>query len=666
MDREYLSRQAMARRARNVPFIVAASIGLVLLVAGTLGWLGWRLLSQEEALVRQRFHDRLEQAADTQLAGFLRTVADTEAWLGQIGTALPSASEGRRRGAVLVMFSADRVQTQPSGVLPYLPALPLIPNFDPSVFAASDVLEFQSRDLAAAAEQLAGIARSRSGVVRAEALIRLARVQTKTGRVDQALDTYAMLRDEPAIGLVDAPYSLVSRFARSQLLGAAQPAAAEREAAALAADLQAGRFAVGKAAYAWYDEGARRLARSGAPPLARAPLALADLVDTLWNEWQLFQQSGSRLMTKRLHVSGDVPMVAVMNANADRLAAVVYAGAAIHDFGLRPATAGAEGAFRVRLLDERGAPILGDSVPASDPKATRVLSAAGLPWTLSLESAAGQSAEPVLATRRLTFAAALGGVVLLVCAACYAIARGVLREAAAGRLQSDFVSAVSHEFRTPLTTLRQLTELLSHGRVQDERRRQQYFDVLQKETSRLHQLVENLLDFGRMDAGRRQYQLERLDFSALVRDGVAEYCRESHVNGHRVELAADAAPLLVEADPEAMRRVVRNLLENAVKYSPDSPAVWVETARAAHSAVLRVRDEGIGIPGEEHARIFDKFVRGEGAKRSCIEGTGIGLAMVKEIVEVHRGEIELSSEVGRGSTFQVRIPLSEDAAGRRP
>ena len=655
----------MAPRARNVPFIVAASIGLVLLVAGTLGWLGWRLLSQEEALVRQRFHDRLEQAADTQLAGFLRTVADTEAWLGQMGTVLPTAGDGRRGDAVIVMFSADRVQTQPSGVLPYVPAIPLAAPFDPTVFAASDVLEFQSRDLAAAAEQLAGIALGRNGAVRAEALMRLARVQRKAGHVDLALDTYAQLHDEQAIGLADAPYALVSRFARSQLLAAAQPAAAEREAVALATDLQSGRFAVGKATYAWYDEGTRKLARTAAPPVAPAPLALADLVDTLWSEWQLFQQRGSRLMTKRLHVSGDVPMVAVMNANADRLAAVVYAGAAIRDFGLQPAASEAESAFRIRLLDERGAPILGDAVPASDLKATRILSAAGLPWTLSLESAAGDSAEQVLATRRLAFAGALGGVVLLMGAACYAIARGVLREAAAGRLQSDFVSAVSHEFRTPLTTLRQLTELLAHGRVQDERRRQQYFDVLQKETSRLHQLVENLLDFGRMDAGHRQYQLERLDFSALVRDGVEEYCRESHVNGHRVELSAAAASLMVEADPEAMRRVVRNLLENAVKYSPDSPVVWVETARAADAAVLRVRDAGIGIPGEEHARIFDKFVRGKGAKRACIEGTGIGLAMVKEIVEVHRGDIELASEVGRGSTFQVRIPLSEAAAGRR-
>src|SRR5918993_2557577 len=194
------------------------------------------------------------------------------------------------------------------------------------------------------------------------------------------------------------------------------------------------------------------------------------------------------------------------------------------------------------------------------------------------------------------FAAALGSIVLVVCAACYAIARGALREAAAGRLQSDFVSAVSHEFRSPLTTLRQLTELLAHGRISDETRRRQYFDVLQQETLRLHQLVEDLLDFGRMDAGRREYRIEPVDLHELIRDGIDAYRSESTGNGHAIELSADQHVLIVDADREALQRVVRNLLENAVKYSPDRPRVWVEARADGHGALLRVRDEGIGIP----------------------------------------------------------------------
>jgi len=655
----------MEHRGRNVPLIVAASIGLVVLVAVTLGWLGFRLLSQEETLIRQRSHDRREQAADALLTGFLRTLADTESWLTQIGSELPSDVEAHsRKGAVLVMLSATGVRTQPASLLPYLPAPPAAATLDPAPFLPAERLEFQSRDLAGASAALVPLVNSHNRLVRAEALLRLARVQSKAGEVDQALETYARLHDESLIGPAEAPYSLVSRFARSQLLDTShRDTFARKEALELIADLHAGRFAVGKATYAWYDSGARKLAGTVDPPPLAAGLAYAEIVEAISNEWQLLQRSGSRRLSKRMHASQPVPMIAVLNANPERLVAVIYAGESIRSMGFDLAANGSEPSLRMALLDEHGSPIIGDKPTSSDFRATRILSAAELPWTLSLEASSEDSAEALLATRRTAFAAALGGVVLLVCAACYAIARGVLREAAAGRLQSDFVSAVSHEFRTPLTTLRQLTELLAHGRVQDEGRRRQYFDVLQKETARLHQLVENLLDFGRMDAGRRPYHLEPVDFSALVREGIEEYRRESNSNGHQIELRSTPAPLVVKADPEAMRRVIRNLLENAVKYSPMSPTVWVETERGAQSAVLRVRDEGIGIPAEEHSRIFEKFVRGESAKRACIEGTGIGLAMVKEIVDVHRGEVNLSSEAGRGSTFQVRLPLIEAASG---
>ena len=219
------------------------------------------------------------------------------------------------------------------------------------------------------------------------------------------------------------------------------------------------------------------------------------------------------------------------------------------------------------------------------------------------------------AERRNYLIAALAAIVLLVGLACYAMARGVLREAAAGQLQSDFVSAVSHEFRSPLTTLRQLTELLAEGRIHEESRQRRYFSVLQQETSRLQQLVENLIDFGRMDAGRGQYKFEPLDFSELVQDGIEEYQRQAGANGHKIEIHSDHSRLLIDADREALRRVVRNLLENAVKYSPETKTVWVETGCERHAAILRVRDEGIGIPPEEipHLR---KVRAGRGGKES--------------------------------------------------
>jgi signal transduction histidine kinase len=221
---------------------------------------------------------------------------------------------------------------------------------------------------------------------------------------------------------------------------------------------------------------------------------------------------------------------------------------------------------------------------------------------------------------------------------------------------------VSHEFRSPLTALQQLTELLADGRILDEGRRRHYFGVLQLETARLNQLVESLLDFGRMDAGRRTYEFESLDLSDLVRHGIEEYRTLAGANGHAIKGDFSPDPLLVEADPEAIRRAVRNLLDNAVKYSPDASTVWVSTACDDRRAVVRVRDEGIGIPPHEQRHIFDEFVRGDAAKRACIRGTGIGLAMVKTIVRAHHGEVDVSSEVGYGSTFELRLPRYHERA----
>ena len=243
------------------------------------------------------------------------------------------------------------------------------------------------------------------------------------------------------------------------------------------------------------------------------------------------------------------------------------------------------------------------------------------------------------------------------------MARGVIREWQTMRVQSDFVAAVSHEFRSPLTTLGQLTELLADRRVDDAARRQTYFEVMHKETLRLQRLVDNLLDFGRMEANRRDYAHEPLDLVELVRAGVEDYQREAEQNGYEIKLTSPADAVPVCGDRDALSRVVRNLLENAVKYSPDCPTVWVAAARDHGTAVLSVRDNGIGIAANEHARIFDRFVRGAAAKQACIQGTGIGLAMVKEIVQAHHGELEVISEPGAGSIFTVRIPLTTPVAG---
>lgn len=241
--------------------------------------------------------------------------------------------------------------------------------------------------------------------------------------------------------------------------------------------------------------------------------------------------------------------------------------------------------------------------------------------------------------------------------------RLIALDAKRAQLQSDFVAAVSHEFRSPLTTLRTITDLLAQNRIPDEARRKESYVFLDRETTRLQRLVEDLLDFGRMESGRKQYRLECHDAYQLVRDTVADFIEQAQANGFSVEAslapAEDYFPPRVQVDDEAFRRALRNLLENAMKYSPECRTVWVDGAIQGHKVLISVRDRGMGIDAEEEEAIFQKFVRGHAAKKAGIKGTGIGLAMVRQISEAMGGEIRLQSEVGVGSTFTIVLPLSD-------
>ena len=232
------------------------------------------------------------------------------------------------------------------------------------------------------------------------------------------------------------------------------------------------------------------------------------------------------------------------------------------------------------------------------------------------------------------------------------------------QLQSDFVAAVSHEFRTPLTTLRTITELLVQNRIPDEARRQQSYVFLDHETTRLHRLVEELLDFGRMESGRKQYAMERHDVFELVRATVDDFGEQAEAQGFRIEteIGSPGGPTVVKVkvDEEAFRRAVRNILDNALKYSPVCRTVWVNASVQDHTVLISVRDQGMGIDADEEQVIFQKFVRGHAAKRAGIKGTGIGLTMVQQISEAMGGEVRLQSQPGVGSTFTIVLPLTED------
>jgi signal transduction histidine kinase len=233
----------------------------------------------------------------------------------------------------------------------------------------------------------------------------------------------------------------------------------------------------------------------------------------------------------------------------------------------------------------------------------------------------------------------------------FATVRLVRRELRIAQLQSDFTATVSHEFRSPLTGIRQLGEMLLAGRAaNDEPRRQQYYELICRESDRLTRLVENVLGFVRMEDGRKQYRFERIE--------TREWLRElAGIAAQRRTVDADLPPELpaVEGDKDALSSAVLNLLDNAIKYSPDGAPVGLQASGEGGWVTIGVRDRGRGIAPEEQRRIFDRFYRGPEAGGGPAPGVGLGLALVKRIADAHGARIRVESTPGNGSTFYLSL-----------
>jgi signal transduction histidine kinase len=209
--------------------------------------------------------------------------------------------------------------------------------------------------------------------------------------------------------------------------------------------------------------------------------------------------------------------------------------------------------------------------------------------------------------------------------------------------------------------MRHLTELLASGAVASDERKADYYELLSHETERLHRLVESLLSFGRMTAGAYAWQLQAIDPRDLLEGIAAEFRREPMARGRELVCEIETNLPRLELDRDALSRAIWNLLENAAKYSPPGTLICLFARRNGAFVRLGVGDQGVGIPAAEQRAVFQKFVRGAGAKRAGIGGVGIGLALVRQIVEAHGGTVQVESEPGRGSTFTLVIPCPESS-----
>jgi signal transduction histidine kinase len=206
--------------------------------------------------------------------------------------------------------------------------------------------------------------------------------------------------------------------------------------------------------------------------------------------------------------------------------------------------------------------------------------------------------------------------------------------------------------------MRQMTEMLAGDRVPGESRRHEYYRVLSAETERLQRLVETLLNFGRMEADNDRYHLQPLDAASFVESVIAEFSIETAGAARRVELSRGLAPIRMSADADALKLALRNLIDNAIKYSPADTPVRVLVHQDESRLAVDVIDQGVGIPRDEQRTVFQRFVRGRAALNSGVPGTGVGLAMAERIAAAHGGGITLTSEVGRGSVFSLWMPIA--------
>jgi signal transduction histidine kinase len=613
---------------------LAGLVSTAVVVTIALGWAGWRLLDQQRAIDEQRARDRLENTADAVAAGFLGRLAETgerlSAWVSSPSSALPAVD-----GAVVVGIRPDRIDVYPTGGLPFLPvAIRRSPPLE--VFASLEAMEFGGSLERARAEYQA-LAGDRNPSVQAGGLLRLGRVQRRTKDFAGALITYQRLVQLGAVDSGDLPAELAGLLGqRSTYLAMANPQHANVVGRQILNGLDSGRWPITRGAAELYRE-----------PFTEERPELWTLASALSDVWR---DMDVRVPARGHRVIGGTDRTASRVLVLWRSTGTSTAALAVRVdrfFALPASTADWQ------LTDPEGH-LIGGAAARPSRSVARVIGNMEYPWTLYTWT--GPRNDPGARNSRRIMFAMMGATLALVWAALYFTARALRREADVARLQSDFVSAVSHEFRSPLTTVRQLAEMLDQDRVATDERRHRYYRILAAEAARLQRLVETLLDFGRMEAGAERYRFVDLDAVALVRGVVADVTERARESGKAIEADGPEAALPVRADLSALSLALSNLIDNAIKYSPGEPTVWVRWHKDRGCAAISVVDRGVGIPRAEQQTIFAKFVRGRAAVDANIRGTGVGLSIAQQIVAAHGGEIHLESEPGRGSTFTLLLP----------
>ena len=586
-----------------------------------------RVLEQDRQLAFRDIEVRLElvsrEAADL-LDGELWSLAGAMDGAGRAGVITPAAMPDWIREAAAVpgqvAIAIPNVAVWPAHGVAYLP--------------------WEST----AADHVANPADAAS--LRAQRLNDHAQAERRRGRSPQATQLFAELVSMGPFARVGfVPADLVGRFGLCEMATVIEQAA--RCGAELHRELTNGSWLLEKPRYLWYRQraevwmGAGHMRTESDRLIERRRIALAEALASDADGHQ-----------------DDVAVVRV-NAAPDGTGSAVLA-AMRRDWIERewwPHVAGRRrhDGFDVRLSASK-LPLT--SAPSGgNQRRTTWHTVGDQKWRLDVAVRDLQTLLAPSSRRRTVNVAMLAGTATLLVFGTYFTSRLVRRELEIARMKSDFVSAVSHEFRSPLTGIRQLSEMLARGRVPSEARRQEYYERIAGESDRLSRVVDNILDFSRMEYSRRPYRFEPIEMAPWLRDVSARIERTLKGGSHRiVSTIPDLAPIC--GDRDALTTAIDNLVDNAVKYSPEADTIWLTAENRGTSVAIHVRDRGCGIDPGDRTHLFERFYRGGSELTRATRGTGIGLSLVDHIVRAHNGRVDVESGAGHGSTFTIVLPAA--------
>ncbi len=316
----------------------------------------------------------------------------------------------------------------------------------------------------------------------------------------------------------------------------------------------------------------------------------------------------------------------------------------------------------VQVVDPTGRVVSGEKTSAAEASGLHPPFLSGFhqdfpPWKIRISQRYPHSADRLSHSKRNVYILIVFVVMAVLFFGGFLAIKSTAKELELARLKSEFVSTVSHEFRTPLMSIRYLSEMLDAGRVMGEDKKKIYYGKINKESERLSRLIENMLDFSKIEAGIKKYTFEDLSMKDLVEE-VSERFKEYMAN-KKVNLKCEIADDLpdIHADREAVSRALFNLLDNAVKYSGKDPMVHLRARSEGDRVFLEVQDMGAGIRRDEQKKVFEKFYRSADPIHRNIEGSGIGLTLVVHIVKAHGGEVMMESDVGKGTRVTLLLPV---------